>query len=122
MYPGLHGMQRWIPLAQQSLVQSGISAISCLCSNCGSCMHLYMHAVRHRHIQCHTYAAATWRLQGFLRNYARGVPLPETGADDKQADCVARLAPLVAMFAGGGTPWPWDLGVMRLGVACYSGC
>jgi hypothetical protein len=38
--------------------------------------------------------------QGFLRNYSRGMAPPATGAEDAQADCVARLAPLVAAFAG----------------------
>ncbi|KAF6260730.1 ADP-ribosylation/Crystallin J1 [Scenedesmus sp. NREL 46B-D3] len=36
----------------------------------------------------------------FLRNRARGLQPPRTGAEDQQADCVARLAPLVAMYAG----------------------
>jgi ADP-ribosylglycohydrolase len=41
--------------------------------------------------------------RGFLRNYsAQGLPPPWSGADDKQADCVARVAPLVAAFGGGG--------------------
>lgn len=39
-------------------------------------------------------------MQAFLRNFARGLQPPATGADDEQADCVARLAPLVAMYAG----------------------
>jgi len=41
--------------------------------------------------------------RGFLRNFgASGLPPPWSGADDKQADCVARVAPLVAAFGGGG--------------------
>jgi hypothetical protein len=41
--------------------------------------------------------------RGFLRNYAAsGLPPPWSGADDKQADCVARVAPLVAAFGGEG--------------------
>ncbi|WIA13004.1 hypothetical protein OEZ85_006614 [Tetradesmus obliquus] len=36
----------------------------------------------------------------FLRNRARGLQPPATGAEDQQADCVARLAPLIAMYAG----------------------
>lgn len=39
-------------------------------------------------------------LQAVLRNTARGLQPPAAGADDQQADCIARLAPLVAMFAG----------------------
>lgn len=43
--------------------------------------------------------------RGFLRNYAAsGLRPPWSGADDKQADCVARVAPLVAAF-GGGSCW-----------------
>lgn len=38
--------------------------------------------------------------KGFLRNYARGVAPPATGAPDAQANCVARLAPLVAGWGG----------------------
>ncbi len=38
-------------------------------------------------------------LQGFLRNYARGMPPPLSGADDAQANAIARLAPLVAAFS-----------------------
>lgn len=37
--------------------------------------------------------------QGFLRNYSRGLPPPLSGANDAQANCVARLAPLAAAFA-----------------------
>lgn len=37
---------------------------------------------------------------GFLRNHSRGQTPPASGAEDAQADCVARLAPLVAAFAG----------------------
>lgn len=37
---------------------------------------------------------------GFLRNHARGLAPPLSGADDAQADCVARLASVVAAFAG----------------------
>lgn len=56
--------------------------------------------------------------RGFLRNYAAsGLRPPWSGADDKQADCVARVAPLVAAFGGDGgddggaaspspSPWP----------------
>jgi len=41
--------------------------------------------------------------RAFLRNYgASGLPPPWSGADDKQADCVARVAPLVAAFGGSG--------------------
>jgi ADP-ribosylglycohydrolase len=39
--------------------------------------------------------------RGFLRNYsAQGLMPPWSGADDKQADCVARVAPVVAAFGG----------------------
>jgi hypothetical protein len=38
--------------------------------------------------------------QAFLRTYGRGLRPPATGADDAQADCIARLVPLVSMFAG----------------------
>lgn len=38
--------------------------------------------------------------QGFLRAHSLGQLPPATGTDDKQADCVARLAPLVAAFGG----------------------
>ncbi len=38
--------------------------------------------------------------QGFLRNHNIGLKPPATGADDFQANCAARLAPLVAAFAG----------------------
>jgi ADP-ribosylglycohydrolase len=38
--------------------------------------------------------------QAFLRTYGRGLRPPATGADDAQADCIARLAPLVAAYAG----------------------
>ncbi|EFJ42871.1 hypothetical protein VOLCADRAFT_97046 [Volvox carteri f. nagariensis] len=41
--------------------------------------------------------------KGFLRNYSRGLPPPLSGANDAQANCVARLAPLVAAFAAGPT-------------------
>ncbi|KAI8470947.1 MAG: ADP-ribosylation/Crystallin J1 [Monoraphidium minutum] len=37
---------------------------------------------------------------GFLRNHSRGMAPPASGAEDAQANCVARLAPLVAAFAG----------------------
>jgi len=40
--------------------------------------------------------------KGFIRNYLRGAVPPLTGAADAQANCVARLAPLVAAFAGDG--------------------
>lgn len=39
-------------------------------------------------------------MQAFLRNFSRGLQPPVSGAEDQQADCVARLAPLVSMFAG----------------------
>lgn len=39
-------------------------------------------------------------LQGFLRNYGRGMVPPQTGAPDAQANCIARAAPLVAAWAG----------------------
>jgi ADP-ribosylglycohydrolase len=39
-------------------------------------------------------------LQAFLRTYGRGLRTPATGADDAQADAIARVAPLVALFAG----------------------
>lgn len=45
-------------------------------------------------------APALPRTQAFLRNRARGLQPPATGAEDQQADCVARLAPLIAMYAG----------------------
>ncbi|MEW5301883.1 MAG: hypothetical protein WDW36_004710 [Sanguina aurantia] len=38
--------------------------------------------------------------QGFLRNIERGLLPPNTGAPDAQANCIARLAPLAAAFAG----------------------
>ena len=38
--------------------------------------------------------------QGFLRNMQLGRIPPLSGADDAQANCIARLAPLVAAFAG----------------------
>jgi hypothetical protein len=69
-------------------------------------MHQACSMCRDTHICVFTAASTSCYLQGFLRNYARQMPLPETGADDKQADCVARLAPLVAMFAGEATPAP----------------
>lgn len=47
------------------------------------------------HLSCTLFA-----LQAFLRTYGRGMRPPTTGADDAQADCIARLAPLVALFAG----------------------
>lgn len=47
------------------------------------------------------------RLKGFLRNQARGAAPPDTGAEDAQADCVARLAPLIAAFAGASTAVQW---------------
>jgi hypothetical protein len=40
--------------------------------------------------------------KGFLRNYGRGAVPPATGAPDAQANCIARLAPLVAAFGGVG--------------------
>ncbi|KAG2442291.1 hypothetical protein HXX76_002377 [Chlamydomonas incerta] len=39
--------------------------------------------------------------KGFLRNYARAMPPPLSGANDAQANAIARLAPLVAAFAVG---------------------
>ncbi|KAG2433550.1 hypothetical protein HYH02_012667 [Chlamydomonas schloesseri] len=39
--------------------------------------------------------------KGFLRNYARAMPPPLSGANDAQANAIARLAPLVAAFALG---------------------
>lgn len=39
--------------------------------------------------------------QGFLRNYARAMPPPLSGANDAQANAIARLAPLVAAFGLG---------------------
>lgn len=38
--------------------------------------------------------------QGFLRNWYRGLSPPRTGADDCQANCFTRLAPLVALYCG----------------------
>ncbi|KAJ9525938.1 hypothetical protein QJQ45_009406 [Haematococcus lacustris] len=38
--------------------------------------------------------------KGFLRAFARGQVPPATGAPDAQANCIARLAPLVAAWAG----------------------
>lgn len=35
-----------------------------------------------------------------MRSYHSGLLPPACGADDKQANCIARLAPLVAAFAG----------------------
>jgi len=49
----------------------------------------------------HPTLAPLLRPQGFLRNHSRGAVPPATGAEDAQADCVARLAPIVAAFAGG---------------------
>jgi hypothetical protein len=49
----------------------------------------------------HTFSLASLSLQqGFLRNWSRGQRPPQSGAEDAQADCVARLAPLVAAFGG----------------------
>ena len=39
-------------------------------------------------------------LQGFLRARGQGAVPPACGAADQQADCVARLGPLVAVYAG----------------------
>eukprot|EP00198_Chlamydomonas_reinhardtii_P003957 XP_001693293.1 predicted protein [Chlamydomonas reinhardtii] len=39
--------------------------------------------------------------KGFLRNYARAMPPPLSGANDAQANAIARLAPLVAAFGLG---------------------
>jgi ADP-ribosylglycohydrolase len=41
-------------------------------------------------------------LKGFLRNWYRGRRPPRTGAQDWQANCFTRLAPLVAAFYAGG--------------------
>lgn len=53
-------------------------------------------------VSCHTMCRRTCRhpTQAFLRTYGRGMRPPATGADDAQADAIARLAPLVALFAG----------------------
>ncbi|GFR40758.1 hypothetical protein Agub_g1370, partial [Astrephomene gubernaculifera] len=42
--------------------------------------------------------------KAFLRNYARGLPPPLSGAADAQANCIARLAPLVAAFGAAAPP------------------
>lgn len=39
--------------------------------------------------------------QGFLRNWYRGRSPPQSGADDCQANCFTRVAPIVALFGGG---------------------
>ncbi|GIL86715.1 hypothetical protein Vretifemale_14962 [Volvox reticuliferus] len=44
--------------------------------------------------------------KGFLRNYGRGIPPPLSGANDAQANCVARLAPLAAAFAASAFVYP----------------
>lgn len=53
-------------------------------------------------VSFHTMCRRTCRhpTQAFLRTYGRGMRPPATGADDAQADAIARLAPLVAVFAG----------------------
>eukprot|EP00898_Chlorokybus_atmophyticus_P009201 jgi/Chlat1/9282/Chrsp99S08544 len=38
--------------------------------------------------------------KGFMANYTAGMRPPESGADDSQANCIARLPPVVAAFAG----------------------
>jgi len=38
--------------------------------------------------------------QGFLANVARGLRPPFTGANDAQANCIVRVPPLVAAWAG----------------------
>lgn len=40
--------------------------------------------------------------KSFLRRYAAGALPPATGAPDDQANCFARLPPLVALYAGAG--------------------
>ncbi|KAG2498090.1 hypothetical protein HYH03_003848 [Edaphochlamys debaryana] len=42
--------------------------------------------------------------KGFLRNYARAMPPPLSGANDAQANAIARLAPLVAAFGAAPAP------------------
>ncbi|PNH12277.1 Crystallin J1A [Tetrabaena socialis] len=44
--------------------------------------------------------------KGFLRNHVRGMPPPLSGANDAQANCIARLAPLAAAFAAPAPPGP----------------
>ncbi|GLI69252.1 hypothetical protein VaNZ11_013830 [Volvox africanus] len=44
--------------------------------------------------------------KGFLRNFGRGIPPPLSGANDAQANCVARLAPLAAAFAAPALAYP----------------
>ncbi|KXZ44235.1 hypothetical protein GPECTOR_70g465 [Gonium pectorale] len=44
--------------------------------------------------------------KGFLRNYGRAMPPPLSGANDAQANCIARLAPLVAAFGSPSTADP----------------
>lgn len=48
-----------------------------------------------------TLSSPPWPLpvQAFLRTYSRGLQPPDTGTDDAQADCITRVAPLVALYA-----------------------
>ena len=39
-------------------------------------------------------------LKAFLRRYVAGLLPPATGTPDEQANCFARLSPLVALYAG----------------------
>jgi hypothetical protein len=39
-------------------------------------------------------------IRKFRTNFELGKPYPEVGSDDKQIDCVAKIAPVVALYAG----------------------
>lgn len=61
----------------------------------------------------------TLRVQGFLSNYARGLQPPLTGADDAQANCIVRAAPLVAAWAGSSDLMHAVQHATRVRWACY---
>jgi len=64
--------------------------------HCGRYADLYHSSYSSKDFDGYTNASTV----AFLRNYSRGLKPPATGAEDQQADTVARLAPVVAAFAG----------------------
>eukprot|EP00775_Hariotina_reticulata_P011315 gene11315-11465_t len=64
--------------------------------HCGRYADLYYSSYSSKDFDGYTNASTV----AFLRNYSRGLKPPATGAEDQQADTVARLAPIVAAFNG----------------------
>ncbi len=88
-------MRNWVrcslcPVLNATVERTCVVPLICVCL----CVYLYAGFDGYRDVST----------KGFLRNFARGLAPPATGAPDAQANCIARTAPLAAGWCGQPEP------------------